>query len=97
MEIRGLGVLEAFAQRHPKARTALQKWLTVVQAAAWKTLEDIKKAYNSVDYIREKGLYCFDIGGNNYRLLAVISLRAGFIIIEHIFTHQEYDKWNKIR
>jgi mRNA interferase HigB len=97
MEIRGLEVLAEFVKRHQKARKPLNRWMTVVKTDTWTSLADFKKSYNTVDYIREKGLYCFDIGGNNYRLLSVISFRAGFIVIEHIFTHTQYDKWNKTK
>jgi mRNA interferase HigB len=94
MEITGLDVFEAFAQKHPKSRRSLDTWLSVARTATWNSLEDIRRSYNSVDYIRERGLYCFNIGGNKYRLIAMISIKEGCLNIEHIFTHSEYDKWN---
>ena len=39
----------------------------------------------------------FNIGGNNFRLIAEISYLEKTIIINSIFTHAEYDKefWKK--
>ena len=34
----------------------------------------------------------FNIGGNKYRLIAVIHFNRGKVYIRHILTHQEYDK-----
>jgi mRNA interferase HigB len=34
----------------------------------------------------------FDIGGNNFRLIAVIHFNRGKLFVRHVLTHAEYDK-----
>ncbi|MFN0118500.1 MAG: type II toxin-antitoxin system HigB family toxin [Elusimicrobiota bacterium] len=46
--------------------------------------------------------YCyttiFDIGGNNFRLIAIVIYMQNALRITHILTHDEYNrnKWRKI-
>jgi mRNA interferase HigB len=96
LKIIGIELVRDFGQKHPQSRKPLQHWETVVLAARWKTLIDIKKDFNSVDYI--KGFVVFDIHGNNTKLIAVAIFQSGTIAIQHVFTHAEYDKWsNRLR
>ncbi len=37
----------------------------------------------------------FDIGGDKWRLIVAIHYNVGTIYIRHVFTHVEYDEWNK--
>jgi len=39
----------------------------------------------------------FNIGGNNYRLIAAIHYNTGVVYIRHVLTHAEYDRgaWKK--
>ncbi|HZL35768.1 MAG TPA: type II toxin-antitoxin system HigB family toxin [Tepidisphaeraceae bacterium] len=39
----------------------------------------------------------FDIGGNNYRLIAAIHYNTGKVFVLRILTHKEYDseKWKR--
>lgn len=36
----------------------------------------------------------FDVGGNNYRLIAFVHYRAQIVYIKHVLTHAEYDRGN---
>ncbi len=49
----------------------------------------------TADYVKPYTI--FNIGGNNFRLIAEISYLEKTIIIDSIFTHAEYDKemWKK--
>ena len=40
---------------------------------------------------------CFDVGGNRYRLAAVIHYNTQRIYVRHVMTHAEYDRnrWRK--
>ena len=44
-----------------------------------------------VDYIGNDR-FVFNIGGNNYRLIAIIRFNIGRVFIRFIGTHTEYDK-----
>lgn len=43
------------------------------------------------NYVKN-GRYVFNIGGNNFRLVAVVVFIAGIMNIRFIGTHPEYDK-----
>ena len=38
----------------------------------------------------------FDIGGNNFRIIAVVRYRDGKIFVRRVMSHQEYDQWCKL-
>ena len=40
----------------------------------------------------QNGLYVFNIGGNNFRVVAVVVFIAGVMNIRFVGTHAEYDK-----
>lgn len=83
--------LREYAERHPEAKTALQKWVSEAKMADWKSLQDIKKTFNSVDYVGNQR-YVFNIKGNDYRLVVVIQFTPKFIYVRFIGTHAEYDR-----
>jgi len=83
--------LREFTEKHPSSKTSLQVWSKVVKKCEWKSLTDIRKVFNSVDYVGNQR-YVFNIKGNEFRLVAVIKFSIGFVYIRFIGTHQEYDK-----
>jgi mRNA interferase HigB len=85
-------LIDEFIGKHPEYRPALERWMSVAEAASWKTFIDIKKSCNSADYV--KGFVVFDIQGNHLRLIAVVTFREGTLYITHLFTHKEYDTWS---
>ena len=62
-----------------------------MQAAQLTSHADIKQMFPSADYVKN-GRYVFNIGGNKYRLVAVVIFVAGVMNIRFIGTHAEYDK-----
>ncbi|MGA2594313.1 MAG: type II toxin-antitoxin system HigB family toxin [Bryobacteraceae bacterium] len=36
----------------------------------------------------------FDIGGNKYRLIAVVNFEKQVLLIEEVWTHEKYDREN---
>jgi mRNA interferase HigB len=83
--------LDKFAAKHAGSRTPLREWVEKVEAAQWAGLEDVKDTFNSADYVR--GLVIFNIGGNNYRLVAEVVYKERIVRIAKIGTHAEYDGW----
>ncbi len=55
---------------------------------------EIKQVFNSCDFIGNDR-FVFNIGGNNYRLIAVIHFNIRTVYIRGIMTHAEYDRQNK--
>ena len=51
------------------------------------TKEDI----SITDYVKN-GRYVFNIGGNNFRIVAVVIFVGGVMNVRFVGTHAEYDK-----
>ena len=84
-----------FAARHPLVDTPLQVWRSAMQSQAFANFAQLKQAFGSADTVGE--LVVFDIGGNKFRLLAFLHYGQQIAYIKHVFTHAEYDQWNKNR
>ncbi len=95
VRIIGLSKLDDFARRHAKARRPLANWEKVVRAASWKTASEMKRTFNSVDYDAPRTI--FDVGGNNFRLIALVDFEKQLVQIADAMTHAEYEKerWKK--
>lgn len=84
-------ILNEYVQRHSGAVKPLNRWLKEVSDAKWQSHQDLKKTFPSADYVKD-GRYVFNIGGNKYRLVAVVLFIEGIMILRFIGTHAEYDK-----
>lgn len=91
MKLINTDVIDKFKRKHASSRSSLNEWELKIENATWKSFADIKKTFNSVDKI-DGDRYCFNIGGNNYRLIAEVVILGEFVIIEKVLTHAEYTK-----
>lgn len=83
--------LSDFSQKYPDSKIPLLYWYEVVKAAHWTKLADIKKDFNSVDYVGNNR-YVFNIKGNDYRIIVIVIFVSQKVYIRFIGTHSEYDK-----
>jgi mRNA interferase HigB len=85
--------LREFWELYPKARTPLDAWYQVAKRAKWENFAEVRQTFNSADVVGR--FVVFNIGGNKYRLIAVIHYNRGKVFIRHVLTHAEYDegKW----
>jgi len=81
--------------KNPGAETALRWWYQQVRQARWNTPADVKQTFNTVDLVGRKMV--FDVGGNEYRVIAVIDYNGHKVFIRFVMNHEEYDKgvWKK--
>lgn len=84
-------ILAEFGVKHSDSIEALNKWYAASKQADWNSLSEIKKSFNTVDYV-ENDRYVFNIKGNKYRLVAMIFFNIRTVYIRFIGTHTEYDK-----
>lgn len=84
-------LLDAFVQKHSQSAGPLNNWVEKVKKAIWHNHTELKKMFPSADYVKN-GRYVFYIGGNNYRIVAVVIFVGGVINIRFVGTHSEYDK-----
>jgi mRNA interferase HigB len=53
---------------------------------------ELRMTLPTADAIRGTNLTCFNIGGNNYRLLAIVSYQRQEIVIHELITHAQYNR-----
>ncbi|MFP5039661.1 type II toxin-antitoxin system HigB family toxin [Parasediminibacterium sp. JCM 36343] len=83
-----------YGKAYNLAAEPLNNWYAIAQKCSWGNFADIKDTFNSVDSVG-RDRYCFNIKGNEYRLIVMISFRVRTIYILWFGTHSEYDKVNK--
>ncbi|MEZ0485860.1 type II toxin-antitoxin system HigB family toxin [Fibrella aquatica] len=84
-------VLKEFGKNHPDASSALNDWYHTVRSSEWRTFADIKRTFNSVDYV-SNNRYVFNLKGNQYRLVALVFFSVRTVYIKFIGTHAAYDR-----
>jgi mRNA interferase HigB len=88
--------IQEFATKHPNTQAPLSVWYHTTTAKSWQNLTDIKHDFNSLDYVGNHR-YVFNIKGNSYRLIALISFNAQKGYIRFIGTHAAYDRIKDIK
>jgi mRNA interferase HigB len=92
MRVVARGILIRFWASHADARMPLEAWFQVARKAEWSTPQAIKTTFGArVDFL-PRNRAVFDLGGNKYRLVAVVLYRRKAIYIRFIGTHAEYDR-----
>lgn len=91
MIISNKGLLSDFVQKHAQAAKPLNKWVENVQAVEWKNHMDVKETFATASYI-DNGRYVFNVGGNKYRVVAVVLFFNGVMELRFVGTHNEYNK-----
>ena len=83
--------VDKFVNKHADSRVPFAEWLEKVGAAKWINLVDLMRTFNSADYI--KGLVVFNVGGNNFRVVAEVVYTEQIVRVAKVGTHAEYDGW----
>ena len=92
--------LRDFIEQHPESEQVIRAWYNSLKKLEPRHFADLKSAFAAVDAVRleryQITVFIFDVGGNKYRVVTRIDFeyRIGFIIA--IFTHTEYDDWNRL-
>lgn len=94
MHVIAKSTLLAFANKHPAAREKLLSWHKTMKSCNAKDFNELKKTFKSADYVPKK-FTVFDIGNNDYRIVAVIYYDTQKVYLRLVGTHPEYDKWTK--
>lgn len=84
-------LLREFWIKHSECEQQLKSWFQEVNKGTWKNLNELKREYPSAS-ILEDNRVCFNIKGNNYRLIVKINFHYQIMWIRFIGTHAEYDK-----
>jgi mRNA interferase HigB len=95
MRVISIKKLRDFWAKHGKSKGPLTAWHTIVSKEQFENFEDVKTVFRSADRVEQFTI--FDIGGNNFRVVTAIHYNRGIVFIRGVFTHPEYDKWNRRR
>lgn len=85
--------LSAFWLKHPAARAPLEPWYRLAKTSNFFSFSEVKRTFGSADYVPP--FVVFDVGGNNFRLIVALHYDRQKMYIREVFTHAEYDRWNK--
>lgn len=96
MRIISKSTLVEYYTKNPLAKQPLEDWYIITSKATWQNLSDIRRVFNTVDYVGNDR-YVFNIKGNHYRLIVVIRFTKGRVFIRFVGTHAEYDKIQDIQ
>jgi mRNA interferase HigB len=83
-------ILRLFWERHPDSKTALARWFKIMQHTSFGSVDALHITFPSADVVGN--LIVFNIGGNKYRLIAMIHFNRGKVYVRHVMTHKEYEK-----
>ena len=96
MQIVNEKLITRFAGKHANAAEWLGNWVAVVNAAHWRTIQDIRAAFPAVDggvKVKSGGIVTvFDVCGNKYRMIISVVYQAQLVVILEMMTHAEYSK-----
>jgi len=77
--------LVEFWARHPDSESPLRAWYRIMDSEVFADFNNLRATFASADYV--DGLTVFNIGGNKYRLIAVIHYNRNKIFIREVLTH----------
>ena len=81
------------AKMYPNDRLALMEMYRVLNSIEFKTPEELRAVFPSLDNFKYNDRWwVLDVGGNNLRMMAFIQFVSGRIYIKHIVNHADYDK-----
>jgi len=90
MHIISRKTLRQFWEKYPGSKTALARWFKIMRHTTYHSFDDLHTTFPSADKVGK--WIVFNIGGNKYRLIAVIHFNRGKVYVRHVLTHQEYDR-----
>jgi mRNA interferase HigB len=87
--------LRDFWEIHPESRSILEGWLLKAKQMTPTSFTEVRQTFGSADYV--DGFIIFDVGGNKYRIVAVIHYDKQRLYVRKVMTHSECDRndWRK--
>lgn len=82
--------IQEFWEAHLAAESAMRQWIATVREADWHNFADVRATFNHADIYKRCTI--FDVGGNKYRIIAMIEYQKHLVFIRQVLTHVEYDK-----
>ena len=102
MTVLNTSVLARAGGKNAPLRKALDQWLQTTEAATWGSLQDVRATFATADGVVMKtaggvdvAATIFNVKGNQYRLITIISYAAATVLVGELLTPPEYssDRW----
>ena len=77
--------LTQYAEKHGDTIVALMEWYDIVSESDWSNVNEVKKTFNSADYVGNER-FVFNIKGNRYRLVAAL-FSVFVLFISNLLAH----------
>ena len=90
MHIISRKALRDYWEIHPVAEEVLDDWFRKMKRISPQNLAELKQTFPSADIFGH--CVVFNIGGNNYRVIAHVNFRRNEVFIRYVLSHAEYDK-----
>ncbi len=84
--------LREFWEVHPLAKESLAAWHRLMERGDYADFNAVRRTFAAADYVAPCTV--FDVGGNKYRIVAVIHYNRKRVHVRHVFTHSDYDDWS---
>lgn len=66
--------IRQFIEREPRSSDALWRWTDAIESSSWRNPSDLKATFATASFVGD--LTVFNVGGNNYRILAFVHDRT---------------------
>lgn len=83
--------LREFWEKHADCEQQLKAWYRETEKANWNNPNELKEDYPSASILKNNRI-CFNIKGNDYRLIVKFNFEFQIGWIRFVGTHAEYDK-----
>ena len=90
MRVIAKSTLVNFWIKHPETKSSLERWLTLVEASDWTSMNDIRAAFANAVVLNGERIR-FEVAGGNYRMIVSIAFRPRIVFVKFLGTHREYD------
>jgi mRNA interferase HigB len=91
MRIIAWKVLSTFSERHPETTASLHRWRTLVKAANWNSMDDVRGAAPNSKILNGERAR-FEVAGGNFRMIVAFDFDRHIAFVKFIGTHAEYDR-----
>lgn len=91
MVIIAKATLISFYERETMAREPMLVWYNLTKDSDWKDFHSMKQTFNSVDSVGNDR-YVFNVGGNKYRIVAMIHFNKRTVYLRFVGTHAQYNR-----
>ena len=81
-----------YIKNNAQSELPLTEWYLKMMVCNSRNFNGLRETFNSVDYV--SGYTVFNVGGNNYRLMAAVHYNTQLCYIRAIWTHAEYSKFS---